>query len=189
MIKPAYLAVGGSQDSSIQKLNNIVITSQSGINLLSNGNCFGMNCYDIFIGASYPANNKENRFGNLCFQIFSLGGFQGNTFGHTCSRLKFGIFHAYEKFGNVVANITFGNSADDLKSYFQGNIYEGPILGMNITTSKTTSGSNLVKGNKFCSLLAYTIGSTPLPTLDIDIVGQNYEIEYKRTGSKTITFN
>ena len=81
--------------------------------------------------------------------------------------------------------VTCGTSVDNLKSYFIYNTFQGPITSLNITSSQTTSTSKPICANIFGKYLAF---GTPV-TLDIDIVGQNYEVEYKRTGSKTITFN
>lgn len=184
-ILPAYLNVGSALQSSKQKLNNIVLRSNPTLN---SGNYFSKNCYDISLGMVSPGGNVANWFGPACNRIYIAGAATYNFFQCGNNRLYLGYGHSYERFGTI-ANVIFGDSIDDLKSFFSNNVYEGQILGLKITSSQTTSQSNQIRGNIFGKYLAYTTGSTPLPTLDIDTVGQSYEIEYKRTGSKTITFN
>lgn len=184
-ILPAYLNVGSDLSSSKQKLNNIVLRSNSSLN---SGNYFSKNCYDISLGMVTTGGNVGNWFGPACNRIYIAGVATYNFFQCGNNRLYLGYGHSYERFGTI-ANVIFGDSIYDLKSFFSYNVYEGPILGLKITSSQTTSQSKQIRGIKFGKYLAYTTGSTPLPTLDIDTIGQSYEIEYKRTGSKTITFN
>lgn len=195
IIMPTYLAVGTTyQNSKVQRLNNIVIYANSiqSITVQCANNFFSQNCADIAVGvrsSGYAVGCIGNWFGSTCNRIFSHGQFSYNIFEGINNTLAFGYSHMNEHFGKGVAGVIFGNSVDDLKSYFAYNIYNGPILRLNITTSLTTSNSNSIRGNVFGKYLSYATSEAARPTLNIDIVGQQYEVEYKRNGSKTITFN
>lgn len=186
IILPTYGAVSGTSVSNAQKLNNIVINASSGARSYSN--YFGPGCYSIFClnGALV-----RNQFENACSRIYMSGNATGNVFVND-NTLAIGSMFNYNIFEPAISNITIGNSADDLKAYFYYNKFCGPILRLKITTSQTTSSNNQIRGNTFCKYLAYVPsgGGTAEPdVLNIDIVGQSYEVEYKRNGSKTITFN
>ena len=170
-----------SRDGSQLKLNNIVFFSID-INAYCSSNSFDNDCY-------------SNSFGNYCYS---------NSFGNDCNSNSFGNDCNSNSFGNDCNSNSFRDGPayafnedyweysydDELIDGVRGNKFgdrcQNLLIHTLATTGEENSIQNLIIAQGLCSIeLDDNDTFIPLP-IEIDIVGQNYELKIGRDSNDEI---
>jgi hypothetical protein len=176
-----------------------------------NSNTFGNSCFNNTFGNdcnsnTFGNNNYNNTFGNYCTQNTfgndcysnTFGNyFQSNTFGNGCGDNTFGNYFQSNTFGNDCFNNTFGNDyigqcsfGDGVqycrisKSYFYNNIIENGNQYITITSTQTTSSSNVLRNIK----IAQGVNNTStMKTISHNTVNDTFQTVYQPVNSQIIS--
>ena len=127
-------------------------------------NTFGKNCY-------------YNTFGNHCSSNTFGNSYIGNTFGKNCN---------YNTFGNYCISNTFGNFCSYIKiqkDYVYYIIVENGNNRINITSSQTTSSTNLLRNFTIAQGVNNT---TTTKTISHNTVGDTFKTTYQPANSSVV---
>ena len=163
-----------------------------------NSNSFGDNCYynsfDYFCQSNsfgnecysnkFGNNCRNNSFGEKCYKNRFGNGSYGNSFKNNCRDNSFGIGCGYNSFGDSCKFICFGESADNIKSYYRYITFDNGNSYINLNCTTTTSTSNYYQNVRIGLGVnnKYTY-----KTINDSNVGQTYETLYKPANSKELT--
>ena len=143
-------------------------------------NSFGNACYSNNFGN----NCHNNSFSNSCYENRFGNGSYGNSFKNNCHDNSFGVGCGYNSFGNSCKFICFGESTDNIKSYYRYITFDNGNSYINLNCTSTTSSS------KYFQNVRIGLGvnnTTTYKTITDSNVGQTYETYYKPANSQTIT--
>ena len=145
-------------------------------NTFGNGcsnNTFGNNIYNNTFGN----NNYNNTFGNDCYY---------NSFGNDCYYNSFGNSCSNNTFGNNNYNNTFGNSCQHIafsKDYCYYNIVENGNQYITLTSTQTTSGSNLLRN---ITITQGVNNTSTLKKISHNTVNDTFKTTYQNSSSTAV---
>ena len=168
-------------------LNNIVFYGDTNyMNTFDSGcynNTFGGSCYNNSFG-KYCYNNsfgnscQYNSFGNNCLYNSLGNGSGNNSFGNNCRNNSFGVTCNNNAFGNYCQYNSFS------KDYVRYIIFENGNSYITLTSTQTTSDSNVLRNIKICQGVNNT---STTKTISHDTVNDTFQTEYKAANSQIIT--
>lgn len=145
-----------------------------------NGNIFGNECCDNTLGSGCYG----NIFGNDCYNNTFLGECRINIFGNTCFYNFFGNYVRESRFENYCGYNTIGNGCDMIliqKSYVYNIIVENGNNLITITSTQTTSGSNVLRN--FTISQGVNNGNTT-KTISHNTTNNTFKTTYQNSSSK-----
>ena len=179
--------------NGVQKLNsNIFTTDWSNDYIRHYNNIFGYDCYKNTLKAycnynTFGDNCYSNTFGNDCYSNTFGNDCRSNTFGDNCYYNTFGNDCRSNTFGNDCHSNTFGNDCNNntfLKDYSYFIIIESGNQYINITSTQTTSGSNLLRNIKIAQGVNNT---TTTKTISHNSVNDTFQTIYKPVNSVEVS--
>ena len=147
-----------------------------------NANTFGDNCYSNTFGN----NCSYNTFGDNCYYNIFGNNCNTNEFEDSCNANTFGNDCGNNTFGNRCYANTFGNDCGNnkfLKDYSQFIVIENGNRYITLTSTQTTSSSNVLRNIKIAQGVNNT---TKRKTISHNTVNDTFKTVYQNASSTTV---
>lgn len=152
-------------------------------------NSFGNHCYENNFGQSCTSNSfandcYKNNFGQACGSNKFGQSCDYNSLGSYCNVNIFGQYCVCNSLGTNCVYINFGESKDNLKSYYRYIIFDNGNKYINLNCISETSDLNYFQNVR----VGLGVNNTSTyKTIEDSNVGQTFETLYKPENSQTIT--